>query len=184
MQNTQCNRWSASSTEIGSWKTLISSTISSNEINEWKLIVPHRSWVEEPFCPHNAVNWKSHMYFVIWISILEAHVFTVKNRSFPNSFWQNSPLLWLALRNNSWLHGKYCGAHSTKCNITQESNDGSIYLKKWYSRILEHNNFGWVSVCVFTCSAIPAPSWVYVGGVISGPPQIITQKGAAVSLAT
>lgn len=53
--------------------------------------------------------------------------FHSENRSFPNSFWQNKPLLWVALKNNSWLHGKYCGSHSTKCIITEQSNIGSTY---------------------------------------------------------
>lgn len=74
-----------------------------------------------------------------------------ENRSFPKSFWQNSPLLWLVLRNNSWLYSKYCGGHSTQCNNT-ESNNTSIYLKNWCSRMLEHNSFSCVRMCFYVCT--------------------------------
>lgn len=71
-----------------------------------------------------------------------------ENRSFPKSFWQKLPLLWLASRNNPWLCGKFCGGHSTKCNIS-ESNNTSISLKNRCSRTLEQNRFGCVCTVVF-----------------------------------
>lgn len=72
--------------------------------------------------------------YVFWISILEAHVFTVKNRSFPNSFWQNSPLLWLALRNNSWLHGKYCQPFNQK-----QYHRGELQWKYLFVEMIQWN---------------------------------------------
>lgn len=121
---------SVRNTESTSVEILICSKI-SNAPNEWNAIAPHSRWIEGPFCQYNAANWKSLICTLWFESASLKPMFSRRKQIIPNSFWQNSPLLWLALRNNPWLYGKYCRGHSSKCNITEESDKGSIYLKNW-----------------------------------------------------
>lgn len=127
--------------------------------NKRHINVHRPDWTQEPLFQHNAGNWKTLVYFVIGAGNLEATVFHGENRSFPKSFWQKRPLLWLASRNNPWLCGKYCEGHSAKFNIS-ESNNTSIYLKNRCGRTLEQNRFGCVVFYLWACTG----TRIQVGG--------------------